>query len=215
MGGFSLQFPSLDNAMSAFEGFGTPGTIATRQNNPGNLQYGDFAIAHGATGVGTNGIANFPDPATGFQAQDALVSMYASQGLSLQEMLQKYAPPNAPGNTPATTSNYVNYVSNATGVAPNAPLSSAAGTGAGQPMSQWDVAKNAILTGLGPIGALAGKTPNSTGGTSLLDLTSGFSWGRAGAFFLGLIMIAGGIYLFKPVQEVVNGTARKAAKLAV
>lgn len=41
-------------------------------------------------------------------------------GLTLLQMINKWAPPNAPGNTPSATANYVRSVSQATGLAPNA-----------------------------------------------------------------------------------------------
>jgi len=45
----------------------------------------------------------------------------------------------------------------------------------------------------------------------LSGATSGFSFGRIGLFLLALIVIAGGVFMFKPTQEVVGRVARAAA----
>jgi hypothetical protein len=50
--------------------------------------------------------------------------------------------------------------------------------------------------------------------SSLLGIPA-INWGRIAAFLLGLILIAGGIYLIKPVQESVNRTIKTGAKGAV
>lgn len=68
-------------------------------------------------------------------------------------------------------------------------------------------------------GGGSGKTvsvglPGSVGsGASMLSSLLGLpaiNWGRIAAFLLGLILIAGGIYLIKPVQETVNRAAKAA-----
>jgi hypothetical protein len=215
MGG--LNFSALDQAMAQFEGFGSPGTIATRQNNPGNLQFGSYAVGQGAVGEGTNGIAIFPDARTGFQAMDNLVGHYADQGLTLQEMLNKWAPPNAPGNTPASTQNYVNSVASQTGVNPNAPVSggnSISNSNAPDWMKSFYQSMN-DLTGLGTqstpaMKAAAAKSSSSSG--LFGSLFSGFSFSRIGTFALGLILIAGGLYLFgagTPIQIATNALRKK------
>lgn len=56
-------------------------TRGDRNNNPGNLVYGDFARRHGATGQDSGGFAIFPDRATGTQASIALLHSYAGMGL--------------------------------------------------------------------------------------------------------------------------------------
>ena len=81
----------LIEAMAKQEGFGVPGARPTKNNNPGDLQYGPFARTHGA--IGTDGrFAIFPDVATGYSAMSALLKLHYS-GLTLQEALDKYAPP--------------------------------------------------------------------------------------------------------------------------
>lgn len=82
---------TLVEAMAKQEGFGVPGTRATANHNPGNLEYHQFAIDHGATG--TDGrFAIFPDDETGFNAMTALLKEFYG-GMTLGTALDKYAPP--------------------------------------------------------------------------------------------------------------------------
>lgn len=82
---------TLLEGMAKMEGFGKPDTRPTKNNNPGDLEYGEFAKVHGATG--TDGrFAIFPDVATGYSAMKALLQEHYS-GLTLQQALDIYAPP--------------------------------------------------------------------------------------------------------------------------
>ena len=78
-------------AMARQEGFFAAGSRPQKNNNPGDLEYGKFAKAHGA--IGTDGrFAIFPDAATGYAAMAALLhSAYA--GMTIEAALNKYAPP--------------------------------------------------------------------------------------------------------------------------
>ena len=69
----------------------TGGSRAWRNNNPGNLEYRDFAKQHGA--IGTDGrFAIFPDRATGETAQETLLrSRYMNK--TIDEAVAAYAPP--------------------------------------------------------------------------------------------------------------------------
>lgn len=84
------------------------GTLGDRLNNPGNLKYGPFAKAHGATGAGPGGHAVFPDYETGRKALEALI---ASKGAdqSIAEMGKWYA----------EDPNWANNVARAMGVSPD------------------------------------------------------------------------------------------------
>jgi hypothetical protein len=82
---------TLLEAMARQEGFYAAGSRPERNNNPGDIEDGKFARAHGATG--TDGrFAIFPDSATGFAAMRALL-LSAYRGLTIQQALNKYAPP--------------------------------------------------------------------------------------------------------------------------
>jgi hypothetical protein len=71
-----------------------------RNNNPGNIEYGDFAIAHGA--VGSDGrFAVFPSYEVGRAAQESLFFQGKNyRNLKLSDAIARYAPPGE-NNTPA------------------------------------------------------------------------------------------------------------------
>lgn len=63
-----------------------------RNNNPGNLEYGDFAVKQGA--VGSDGrYAVFPTKETGWNAKVNLLKTNTYQKLSIQDAFNRYAPP--------------------------------------------------------------------------------------------------------------------------
>lgn len=73
-----------------------------RNNNPGNLEAGSFADSQGA--IGTDGrFAIFPNPETGMQALQSLLTSDSYQGLTLEEAMERYAPPSE-NDTDAYTS---------------------------------------------------------------------------------------------------------------
>jgi hypothetical protein len=94
------------------------GKRPVRNNNPGNLEYGDFSKKHGA--VGSDGrYAVFPDVQTGTQAQIALLKLPKYQNLSLIDAIHRYAPPSEGNNA-----NYPRELSQATGIPLDTKLSS-------------------------------------------------------------------------------------------
>lgn len=83
------------------------GTKAWRNNNPGSIQAGGFANAHGA--IGSDGrFAIFPSRETGRGAIVSLLGSPAYQRLTLQQAINRYAPP-----VENDTAAYSNYVSGA------------------------------------------------------------------------------------------------------
>jgi len=89
-----------------------------RNNNPGNIEYGDFAIRRGA--IGSDGrFAIFPNFETGEKAQESLLfEGKGYQGMTIAQAISRYAPPSE-NNTQA----YINSVASAIGVSPNTLLS--------------------------------------------------------------------------------------------
>ena len=69
------------------------GTIAWRNNNPGNIVGGAWANAHGAIATAF-GRAVFPDEATGAAAIPALLQTPAYQAQTIRQAITAYAPPN-------------------------------------------------------------------------------------------------------------------------
>lgn len=92
---------------------------SVRTFNPGAMNYGPFAKAHGA--IGTDGrLAIFPDEATGYGAMSALLDSYAKRGLnSVSGIINRWAPRNVDNNS---TDAYIRTVSSRLGVDPNQPL---------------------------------------------------------------------------------------------
>lgn len=63
-----------------------------RNNNPGNIQYGDFAVSMGA--IGSDGrFAIFPDMEMGYKAADALMKSKNYQNLTIGDAIKRWAPP--------------------------------------------------------------------------------------------------------------------------
>jgi hypothetical protein len=95
------------------------GTIAWRNNNPGNIRPGGFAQGQGAIGSGGR-FAIFPDEVTGMNAIVALLSTADYQALTMRGAIFRYAPPNDNNDSNA----YVNAVQRQTGIDPNRQVSS-------------------------------------------------------------------------------------------
>lgn len=204
-----LQYPAIDSLIAQFEGFGKPGVPATVNNNPGNIIAGKFATAHGATGA-NNGFAVFPDPATGSSAMDSLVSHYDLQGLSIADLIAKWSPGSAPGNTPAGQQSYTDFVASGLGVpsftsigaAEKKTPDSGASTPSGSPTVVTSPSLNPLTNIANAWGLITGSKTTDTG------TSAPFSFARIGAFILGFIFIAAGLFMFRPVQQTVIDSAK-------
>jgi hypothetical protein len=99
-------------AIQIHEGWSGPstqyptGTRSYRNNNPGNIKYGDFARSCGATGKDDKGFAKFPEYLDGFNALKALITNAANgkssiykPTMTLEQFFSKYAP--SSDNNPA------------------------------------------------------------------------------------------------------------------
>ena len=75
------------------EGWLDPASRPRRNNNPGDIESGRFAIAHGAKGSDGR-FAVFPTPEFGFGAMRALFQAPAYAGLSVSAAIARYAPSN-------------------------------------------------------------------------------------------------------------------------
>lgn len=94
-----------------------------RNNNPGNIEFGPFAKAKGATGSDGR-FAIFPSPEAGIAAQESLLlgkGYYGGGKKTVSAIINKYAPPS--DNNPV--SSYVKYVADRAGVKPNQELTPA------------------------------------------------------------------------------------------
>lgn len=118
MGSSGLVDP-ISQAIAQMEGYNTPGTLAQRNNNPGNLRSGPGQI--GTSG----GFAVFPDAATGWAALNNQVQLNIDRGLTLNEFFAGkpgvyagYAP-SGDANNPSA---YAQFVASQTGLDPNAVI---------------------------------------------------------------------------------------------
>lgn len=94
------------------------GVRASRNNNPGNIEFGDYARRHGA--VGTDGrFAVFATPTSGLAAKENLIFNSPSYaGLTIEQAIGRYAP-HFENNTAA----YAAAVARAAGVPVDTPMS--------------------------------------------------------------------------------------------
>lgn len=156
-----------------------PGTIAYTDNNPGNLTGCKQAGASGCD-IRTIGktqykFTQFPDYDTGQQALLSQVQNYANQGLTIQDMMNKYAPAldnngNPTGNNPTL---YAQNIANALGVDPNTPLTAA------------------LASSPGDVGTVPGTLMADTGADASGDASNGVAtvdWGTIGLVGLGAVV---------------------------
>lgn len=109
----------LAAGIARFEGFYAAGSLAARNNNPGNLRsWGSYPVV--------GGYVQFPDAATGWAALRAQVQRNISRGLTLNEFFggkagvySGYAP-SSDGNRPA---GYAATVAGWLGIPSDRPLS--------------------------------------------------------------------------------------------
>lgn len=88
-----------------------------RNNNPGNIEFGNFSRRYGA--IGSDGrFAIFPTYEMGRRAKEALLFETPSYAnLTIAQAITRYAPPSE-----NNTASYINTVANSIGVDPNTPL---------------------------------------------------------------------------------------------
>lgn len=198
-----LIYPTLDAAIAKAEGYGTMGAIPTLAYNPGDIVAGPWATAHGATGSvlakGGQAIAVFPDEVTGYAAEDVLIAEKYAGG-SIADLGRGWLGRDAP------RSDVDSWIKNlGLGLPASTPVSQTAAPASastGATPSSPSLYRRAM-------DAIEGKGEFSKyRANPLSDTLFGLSLGRIAAFALGLIVIAGALYLFKPVQNVVAAVAR-------
>lgn len=104
---------TFTEAIAAQEGFGPPNNRSTRNNNPGDIEWGKFAQAHGATHIeiiphgfkSTPRFAFFPDLDKGWAAAKDLLNtpalfdkksgalLHGYLGASVRQIITRWAPP--------------------------------------------------------------------------------------------------------------------------
>jgi opacity protein-like surface antigen len=162
-----------------------PGSLAYRNNNPGNLRPGSLAV--GATGS-SGGYAVFPDYQTGYNALVGLIQSPMYWNLTLTQFFAQYAPA-ADNNNPAQ---YAATVAAQLGVDPNTPLSVLAAGGstpASPDTSGGGAGTDTSGDSSGSIDTSGGTISADSSGNPLADAFSGVDplvWAVAG----GLLFLA-------------------------
>lgn len=159
-------------------------------NNPGNLVYVG-PNQNGQSGVtrGAGGFAAFPSLAAGQAALNNQIQGQVDSGQNLTQFFNQYAPSgtcNAAGGcqTSAATQNYINFVSQQTGIDPSVPLNTVASNGGATSYSADtpDTGSTFDISSLFPSDSSSSLDLSSIGGPVLSsnDL-----------FALGLLVVAG------------------------
>lgn len=112
-GGSTVTYTNADGTTTTLNG----GSMAWRNNNPGNLVYNANTAALGAISS-NNGFAVFPDVTTGSAALAGILNTQTYQSLSVNAAISRYAP--AFENN---TSAYQAFVTNTLGVSGTTTLS--------------------------------------------------------------------------------------------
>jgi len=160
-GGAAPATPVAPNATPAAAPSGAAQPVApagaVRNNNPGNIRYGDAAKQMGATGQDSRGFAIFPDAATGDQAQDKLLNSPAYKNMNLHQVISKWAPNNE--NNPAQ------YAKTVKGMLGNIDMDKTYAELTPEEQAKFRAVQTRIEHGTGAGGAVApGATPSTTPG---------------------------------------------------
>ena len=151
---------SKPSGSSAAEGKNLPRNL--RNNNPGNIEYGDFAKRMGATGSDGR-FAIFPTMQAGEDAMANLLMSYAKEGNNtISKIVNKWAP--GKENNQAA---YISSVSKQTGIDPNKPLSMGELGAVRQAMTKHEGSSSNVQTNIGTINV---QTQATDGKGVALDL---------------------------------------------
>ncbi len=106
--------PSLAGGLGGFRNI--------KRNNPGNIEFGQFAEGFGGV-LGKGGrFAQFPNLSSGFDAMRELLFKYGQGQNTVSSVINKWSPQVDPTNAAGSTSNYAKYVAGQMGVGVNDPL---------------------------------------------------------------------------------------------
>lgn len=159
------QMRKIHEAQDRAMGKGTNLPRNLRNNNPGNIEYGDFARRMGATGSDGR-FAIFPSMKAGEDAMANLLMSYMQSGNNtISKIVGKWSP--AGENGAANTTAYINDVAKRTGIDPNKPLGMGELGAVRQAMSQHEGSSSNVQTNIGTINV---QTQATDGKGVALDL---------------------------------------------
>jgi hypothetical protein len=99
------------------EGFGIPGTIPTRRNNPGDLRHCPHCSHEG---IGPDDIGTIDTIEHGWEDLERQLGLYADKQYSLQVAINQYAPPSE-----NDSARYLTNICIGLGMTPDMPVSEA------------------------------------------------------------------------------------------
>ena len=99
-----VPVPLLAVLIARREGFGIPGALPTRNNNPGDLRHSPHS-EH--TADAPDAVGDIETPEDGWYDLVRQLNLYAERGLTVDQVIAEYAPP--PENDTAA---YLDYVLN-------------------------------------------------------------------------------------------------------
>lgn len=133
-----------------------------RNNNPGNIEDGEFA--KGLPGYkGSDGrFAIFDTPENGAAAQTKLLQSYGNRGFNtVEKIVSRWSPQSDPTNQAGSTSNYTKYVAQRLGVQPGQELNLSDPKVAAQVAAAMAEFESGNTGGSKPSGALTATAPTS------------------------------------------------------
>ena len=93
------------------EGFGIPGAVPTRRNNPGDLRHSPHSSHEG---IGPNDIGIIDTVEHGWEDLERQIRLYAQRGYTLRKMIEAWAPPSE-----NETEAYIKFVCDGLGKSPD------------------------------------------------------------------------------------------------
>jgi hypothetical protein len=210
------QLSAFATALPATEG--GPGSLAARNNNPGNIKDGPFARRQpGYTGAGEGGYAKFASPQAGQQATESLLHRFYSRGqTSIRDIIEgkpvggpvrgvtaSPAPSGAaqPGDPPGTL--YGNAKPGYHLLTPEQAQAQGLDTA-----KRWQVGPDGQTTAVGDASVAAPGDPNKTGAEYLATVPGGIAT-QVKALAEGRLPLPSSFALSKPYwQRLLQATAQ-------
>ncbi len=106
----------LAHLIATEEGFGIPGALPTRDNNPGDLRHSPHSFHSGDP----NAIGQIPTAEEGWADLERQLQLFAHRGMTLAEAIYEFAPPNE-----NNTESYLKYVCDGLGCSADTPVKDA------------------------------------------------------------------------------------------
>lgn len=161
----------IANTIQQVEGYSGPsaqypnGTLAYQNNNPGNLIY----VGQSGATQGVGGFAAWPTYQDGYNALINQINNYANRGLTIDQMMNIYAPASQAGNNPTA---YAQQIANALGVSTDTTVAAAiSGSGNSSAITSSGVPTTSVdpNTGLVTDTSVVGDN-TSTGDSTLFNV---------------------------------------------